>query len=73
MKYVLACFFGLLALLPLVRAFSGLRSGVVNLKLYLPLARRAERPVLYWTFICCNLLAFASFAFALVFMLWRVR
>ena len=73
MNYVLACLFGLFALLPLARGLSGLRSGVVDLKLYLPLARRSERPALYWTFLCGNFLAFALLVLAAAFMLWRAR
>ncbi len=72
MKYALVCFAWLLALLPLLRAVSGLRSGVVDLKLYLPLARRSERPVLYWAFVFGNVLAFAFFVFAGLFILWSV-
>jgi hypothetical protein len=71
MNYILACFFGLFALLPLARAVSDLRSGVVDLKLYLPLARRSERTVLYWVFVCGNLVAFALLLFAAAVMLRR--
>ncbi len=72
MKYALAFFFVLFALVPLVRLLSGLRSSVVDLKVYLPLAKRSERPALYWAFICGNLLAFALLVMAGVFVLWRM-
>ena len=71
MNYILACAFGLFALLPLARAVSGLRSGAVDLKLYLPLAKRSERPVLYWVFVLGNLAGFALLLFAAAFMLRR--
>ncbi len=71
MNYVLACFFGLFALLPLARAVSGFRSGVMDLKLYLPLARRSERPALFWVFLCCNLMVFALLLCAGILVLRR--
>ena len=71
MRYIFGCVFGLFALLPLARLLSGLRSGVVELKLYLPPAKRSERPALYWVFICANLLVFAFLVFVALFMLWR--
>jgi len=46
-KYLFTCLFEVLALLLLFRALSGLRSGVVDLKIYLPVAERSERPALY--------------------------
>jgi hypothetical protein len=69
-KYILAIVFGIFALLPFARAVSGLRYGVIELKLYL-LAKRSERPALYWTFLCANLLASALLLLAGVFTLAR--
>lgn len=71
MNYVFAFLFGLFALLPLARALSGLRSGVIDLKLYLPLARRSERHCLFWVFLCCNFVAFALLLFGAVFLIRR--
>jgi hypothetical protein len=73
MKYVVACFFTIFAIVALYRAASGLRSGAVDLKLYLPLARRSERPALYWTFLWGNVVVFALFAFAAAYMLVRAQ
>jgi hypothetical protein len=72
-KYLFACFFGLLGLLPLSRALSGLRSGEVDVKLYLPLAKRSERPALYWTFICINISLAAISAGLGLLVLSRLR
>ncbi len=73
MKYVLPCFFWVSAMLPLARAVSGLRSGFVDLKLYLPLASKSLRPRLYWAFICFNFLAFGLFVSAGFLMLRELR
>ena len=73
MKYVVVCFFTLFAILALSRAVSGLRSGAVGLKLYLPLARKSDSPALYWTFLCGNAVVFGLFVFAAAYMLLRAQ
>ena len=73
MKYVLPCFFWVFAMLPLARAVSGLRSGVVDMKLYLPFASKLLRPHLYWAFISLNFLAFGLFVSAGFLMLRELR
>ena len=73
MKYVVACFFAVIAVLALSRAVSGLTSGAVTLKLYLPTATRSQRPALYWTLLCGNLLVFAVFVSAAAYMVLRAQ
>lgn len=73
MKYLAAAFFAVVGLLPLYRAVSGLRSGVADIKLYLPVAHRSQRPALYWAFICLNIALVALCAALALLALSRLR
>lgn len=73
MKYLAATWFAILGMLTLSRALSGLISAAVDLKLYLPIATRSERPALFWTFLCLNFLLVALSALLMAVALTRLN
>ena len=50
MNILAGIFFAAFAICGFGRLFAGLKSGEMWLKLYLPVASRSDRPLLYWTY-----------------------